>query len=147
MALVINVGGAGGVAASVTVLGNVIDNPVATGIISSTVKAGVSPLNGAADINLTSETDDSIIAAMAGFVLSGVASLRRERHGQCDSERGHSNGAGFDRQGGRALAISAKDESSITGADLGFAASFSLFSFAGNVVMEYNDIGNTIEAE
>ena len=147
VALVINVGGAGGVAASVTVLGNVIDNTVATGIISSTVKAGVSPLNGAADINLTSETDDSIIAAMAGFVLSGVASLGANVMGNAIANGVTATVQDSTVRAGGQLAISAKDESSITGADLGFAASFSLFSFAGNVVMEYNDIGNTIEAE
>ncbi len=84
---------------------------------------------------------------MAGFAVSSTVSLGASVMGNAIANTVTATVQDSIIRAGGQLAISAEDGSSITGVDLGFAASFSLISIAANVLMEYNDIGNTIEAE
>ena len=128
LALVINVAGAGGVAASVTVLGNEIANTVETGIASSTVRAGVDSngniTNTGADITLTTLTNDSIVAAMAGFAVAGVAAISANLMGNQIANTVSATVTDSTVRAGGRLALIATDTSAITGFGLGFAVSF-----------------------
>ena len=122
LALVINIGGAGGVAATVTVLGNKIANTVESGIDSSTVYAGVSPLTGSADITLTALTDDSIIAASAGFAAASLAGVSANIMGDQIANTVTATVTGSTVQAGGKLSLSASDTSGITVVGLSIAA-------------------------
>ena len=144
LSLVINIGGSGGVAATVTVQGNKIANTVESGISSSTVSAGVSPLTGSADISLTALTDNSIIAASAGFAAAGVGAISANLMGDQIANTVTATVTDSTVRAGGQLELSATDTSAITAIGLGFALSGLI---SGNVVVADNDIGNTIEAE
>ena len=149
LAVMVGVAGTGGVAVNGVLSGNAISNTIRADIINSTVRAGVNSsgtvTNGSANVSLSANSSDAIMALTVGIAGSGAASLNATGFGDviADTVAATISGASTVKSGG-SMSLSATDASHITSIAASVAGAGGL---GAGALIGANVITNTVEAE